>query len=164
MVESGQGFNEDICTLVTELVSSGDEEVESFVQIKVIMTIKMAPNETVDLLFRLCMQILEFVESTELFNHQSVGSQDVGFPLQEVFWLDCRNLWNRGENVRRMCCCSLHAITVVNLAISRFFVNWNWKEQVINVIRNYWDQPYLNCCKNQHSLHKGICQEAWRGL
>ena len=39
VIQSSQGFDEHIRALVGELIAAGDEEVESFVQIKIVMSV-----------------------------------------------------------------------------------------------------------------------------
>lgn len=45
MVQTRQGFNKNIRSFVGVLISASDKEVQSLLQIKVKMSIKMTPNE-----------------------------------------------------------------------------------------------------------------------
>ena len=45
-------------TFIGEFISSGDEEIKSLVQIKIKVTVEMAADEIVNLLFRHRMEIL----------------------------------------------------------------------------------------------------------
>lgn len=52
VIQSCQGLDEDISALVTELVSSCDEEVQRLVQVEVKVPVEVATNEFVDFLKR----------------------------------------------------------------------------------------------------------------
>ena len=61
-----QSFDEQISSFVRELVSSGDEEIKGFVQVKIVVSVKMTTNEIVNLLFRYSVQILREGRGTDM--------------------------------------------------------------------------------------------------
>jgi len=62
MVQSGQGFYEDVGSLVAVFVAASNKEVQSLIQIEIVMSVKMAANKLIDFLFGNGVQILEFVQ------------------------------------------------------------------------------------------------------
>ena len=59
MVEAGEGLDEDVGTLVAELVAAGGEHVERLVQLEVEVAVKVAAHELVDLLLARRVQVLQ---------------------------------------------------------------------------------------------------------
>lgn len=84
MIQSSQGLDEYVGALVPKLVTSSDEEVQSFIQIEIVMPIKMTSNELVYLLFTNSVQILKFMKCRELFYVEPVRRNDVGFSFQQM--------------------------------------------------------------------------------
>ena len=99
VVEPGQRLDEHVGALVAELVAAGNEEVKSFVQVKIVVAVEVAPGEVVDFLLGHGVQILELVQGAELFDVEAVGGDEVGFPLEQVLSLETGHLRHRGENV-----------------------------------------------------------------
>jgi len=56
--------------------------IECVVEIKVVMSIEVAPNKFVDLCLTCGMKILEFVDSLELHDIEAVRKYAVGLPLE----------------------------------------------------------------------------------
>lgn len=61
MIQSRQRFNEYVSTFIAEFVTASDEKVQSFIQVKVEMTVKVSANKFMDFLFGHSVQILKFV-------------------------------------------------------------------------------------------------------
>lgn len=76
---TGKRFNKHINTFVPKLVSTGSEEVQSVVQVEVVMTIEMTSDEIINLFLSLNVEILEFVHCCEFLDVQTVG--------QDTIWL-----------------------------------------------------------------------------
>ena len=64
---------------------SSSEHVESFVQIKVKVTVEVSPDKLVDLVFTLGMEILELVQISP--HIETVRCQNVRLPLDQVLTL-----------------------------------------------------------------------------
>lgn len=82
MIQSRQRLDEHVGAFVAELISAGNEEVQSLFEIEVEMTIEVTTNELVNLLFCHCVEILELMERREFLHIQSIGCDDVGLALQ----------------------------------------------------------------------------------
>ena len=85
VVKPRQGFDEDVASLVSELVSPRGEKQKSLVKVKVDVTMEVAVYELHDLLLVHLMKILEFVIHS--LHIEAVRSYHVGFPLDQVFGL-----------------------------------------------------------------------------
>ena len=81
MIESGQSLNENVSPFVTKLVATSNEKIESLIQIKIKMAVKVTSNKLADLVFWYGMQILELMECWELFHVQSIWCDEVGLPF-----------------------------------------------------------------------------------
>lgn len=99
MIESGQRLDEHVGAFVAKLVSAGNEEVKSFVQVKIIMAVEVAPGEVIDFFLGHGVQILELVQGAELFDVEAVGGDEVWFPLEQVLSFQTGHLGHSGENV-----------------------------------------------------------------
>lgn len=97
-IKSGQGFNEQISSLVAEFITAGGEHVKGLVQVKIHVTIEVASDEVVDLFLALSVEILEFVEGSELDNIQSIGSENIGLAFQKVFGFQVGDFTEKRKN------------------------------------------------------------------
>ena len=61
------------------------EHVESLVQVEVKVSMKMSSNKLMNLVFTLGVQILKLVQIS--LNIETVGCQNIRFPLHQVFTL-----------------------------------------------------------------------------
>lgn len=61
-------FNKHINTFIPKLISTSSEEVQSIIQIEIVMTIEMTSDEIVNLLFGLDVEVLEFVHCCKLLD------------------------------------------------------------------------------------------------
>ena len=87
MVEPSQSFNEDIRPFVPEFVSSGSEEVERLVEVKVKMPVEMSSDKLVDFVLRNGVKVLELVESRKLFDIESIWRDHVWNSLEQMLRL-----------------------------------------------------------------------------
>lgn len=87
MIKSRQCFDENVCTLVAELIPASDEKVKCFFQIEVEVPVEVTANELVKFFLGHRMKILELVKGRELFDVESIGCDDVGLALQQMFRL-----------------------------------------------------------------------------
>ena len=99
------------------------------------MAIEMASDEVVDLVFRLLVQVLEFMHSRELLDVQSVRQNPIWFALQQVFALVRSDMRDSGENIRGMCSCTLDAVPVIDTTLARFSVDIEVLKVVVEVDR-----------------------------
>lgn len=114
MVQSRQGFDEHVHALVSIFVSPGGEEIESVLRVKVDVAVKMAADEIVNFLFRLLVEVLEFVNRRKLRNVQSVRYDAIRLPLQKVLAFIGRDVRDGGEDICRMSGCPLDAVSMIN--------------------------------------------------
>ena len=84
MNQTGQRLDEHVDTLIPVLVTTSREEVQSLVQIKVVVTVKMAAHKVVDALLVGLMQVLELVGSGELFDIETIGKDTIGLALEQM--------------------------------------------------------------------------------
>lgn len=133
MVETSQGFYKHVDTLVTVLVSTGREEVESVFRIKVVVSVEMSSNEIMDFLFRLLMQILKFVHGRELGDIETVGQYAIRFSFQQVLTLVGSDMRNSGEHIAGMSSGTLNAVSVVYSSFSSFSVNIKVLKVVVEI-------------------------------
>ena len=92
-------LDEHVHTLVPELVSSSSEEVHGILKVEVVMTIKVASNEVVDLLLGLNVQVLELVHRRELLDVETVREDAIWFTFEEVFRFERSDVGDGGEDV-----------------------------------------------------------------
>ena len=90
VVQPRQSLDEDVASLVSELVSPRGEEQKSLVKVKVDVTMEVAVDEFHDLLLVHLMKILEFVIHS--LHIEAVRSYHVGFPLNQVLGLLTRDV------------------------------------------------------------------------
>lgn len=102
MIQSRQRLNENIGAFVAELISTSDEKVQSLLEIKVEMPVKVTANEFVNLLFGHRVEILELVQRRELLHVESVRRDDVGLALEQMFSFVAGDLRHGGEDVREI--------------------------------------------------------------
>jgi hypothetical protein len=133
VIETSERFDEQIGAFVRKLVSSGDEEVKCFVQVKVVMTVKVTSDEFVDFVFGDRVQVLEFVQCTELFHVQPVRRDDVRLTFEQMFRFNRRDFGDRREDVSRVNGRSFHTVPVIDLAIAGFLVHVKLVEIVVKV-------------------------------
>lgn len=68
---------EHVHSLVAVLVTTGGEEVERVVEVKVVVAVEMASDEVIDLLLRDSVEVLELVHGRELGHVETVGRDTV---------------------------------------------------------------------------------------
>ena len=133
VVEASEAFDEDVGSFVSELVASGNEEVERFVNVEVEVAVEVAPDKLVDLLFVDGVQVLELVQGGELLDVESVGCDDVGLPLEQMHSLQSRDLRDGGESVGQVGSSPLHAVAVVDLSFASLFIDVEVVQVVVKV-------------------------------
>ena len=97
IVESGQRFDKNVSSLIAKFVSTSGEKVERLIQIEIKVAIKMSSHKLVDFFFKLCMEVLEFVQITH--HIQTVGSDDVRFTFDQMFGFLTGNFGYRGKRM-----------------------------------------------------------------
>ena len=158
VVQPRQGLDEDVASLVSELVSPRGEEQKSLVKVKVDVTMEVAVDELHDLLLVHLMKILEFVIHS--LHIEAVRSYHVGFPLDQMLGLLTRNVTedtrdedpdgqhkvsinepDSSEDMGKVSSSSLQTISVVNLPLPRLHVHVKVL-QIQNVAINSIDSNY----------------------
>lgn len=99
MVQSSERLNEHVCSLVAKLVSSGDEEVQSLVQVEVEMPVEVTAHEFVQLFLRHGVEVLELVQRREFLDVQPIWRDEVGLALQQMLRLVASDLGDSREDV-----------------------------------------------------------------
>ena len=135
MIQSCQGLDEHIDTFVSVFISTCSEEVESVVWLKVVVAVEMTSNEVVNLLFRLLVQVLEFVHSRELLDVQAIGQNSVRLTLQQMLTLVRSDVRDGRKDIRSMCSCTFDAVSVINTALARFGIDVKVLKVVVKVNR-----------------------------
>lgn len=84
MVEPREGLDEYVGPLVPVLVAAGDEEVEGFVEIEVVVAVEVTADELVDLLLGDRVKILKLVKGRKFLHVQSVRRDEVRLSLKQM--------------------------------------------------------------------------------
>ena len=113
VVQPRQGLDEDVASLVSELVSPRGEEQKSLVKVKVDVTMEVAVDELHDLLLVHLMKILEFVIHS--LHIEAVRSYHVGFPLDQMLGLLTRDVAE--EDTRDEDPDGQHKVSIMNLTV-----------------------------------------------
>lgn len=74
---TGQALDEHVNTLVSKFVSTSCEHVDRVLQIEIVVTVEMTPDEIVDFLFGLDVQILKLVHGGELDDVETIGKYSI---------------------------------------------------------------------------------------
>lgn len=103
VVEPSKGLDEHVGSLVSELITTRDEEIEGAINVEVQVSehlkshedqltrkllrqlpIEVSTDKLVNFLFINSVEILKLMKSRELFDIQPVWSNDIRFSLEEV--------------------------------------------------------------------------------
>ena len=71
------------------------EHVQSLVQVKVEVSMEVSSDKLMDLVLALCVQILKLVQVP--LDIQTIGGQEIWFPLDEMFTFNPRYLAKNGN-------------------------------------------------------------------
>jgi len=107
--------------------------VECIVEIKVVMTVEVAPDKFVDFGFACSMHVLEFVYRLEFNDIQAVGNYAVRFPFKQVFTFIGCDVRNGCEHVGAVCCRAFYAVSVINASLSSFMVDVKILQIIIEI-------------------------------
>lgn len=102
VIQSRQRLDENVSAFVAKLIATGDEEIQSLVQVEVEVPVKVAANKLVNLLLRHGVKVLELVERGELLHVQAVRCYYVGLALQEMLCFIAGDLRHSREYVREI--------------------------------------------------------------
>ena len=94
VIEPRQSLDENVTALVTELISSRCEEQQSFVKVKVEMTMKVSVDKVHDPEFVCLMQILKLM--ADPLNVKAVWRDQVRSPLDQMLRLLAGNVAAQG--------------------------------------------------------------------
>jgi len=118
VVETSQTLDEHVNTLVAELVPTSGEEIESVVQVEVVVSVEVTANKVIDLLLGLRVQVLELVHGGEFLHIQTIGQHTVGLALEQVLALECGDVRDRGEDIATVGSSSFNAVAMVDTTLS----------------------------------------------
>jgi len=110
--------------------------IEGVIEIKIIMAIKVAAHELVDLLLVSGMDILEFMHGLELDDIEAIWKHAVWLALEEMLTLIGSDVGDSGENVGAVSSGSLDAISVVDTAFSGLVIHVKVLEIIVKVDRS----------------------------
>merc|ERR1719234_2969719 len=79
VVQPCQRLNEDVRSLVCELVPAGGEEIEGAIKVEVEMSVEMSSYKLIDLFLARRVQVLELVQIS--FHIETVGGDQVRLSL-----------------------------------------------------------------------------------
>lgn len=133
VVQPGQRLDEHVDTLISEFVTTGCEDIDGVIRVKVVVAIKVTSNEIVDLLLGNLMQVLEFVDRRELCDVQAVRQHTVRLALEQMLRLKCSDVRYSGEDVARMGGSALNAVAVVDTALTSLGVDIKVLKVVVKV-------------------------------
>ena len=108
-------------------------DIEGVIEIEIIMTIKMAADELVDLLLASGMEILEFMHGLELDNIEAIRKHAIWLALEEMLTLIGSDVRDSGENVGAVSSGSLDAISVVYTTFSGLVIYVKVLEIIVEV-------------------------------
>lgn len=136
VVETGEGLDEHVCTLIAILISSSGEEVQGVVEVNVThVTIEVTFDEFIDLSLGHRMQVLEFVHGLELLHVETVGQDPIRFTLEQMLSFPSGDMGRRGEDIRGMRGGALDAVAMVDTALTGLMVDVDGLDGVIKVKR-----------------------------
>lgn len=133
VVQASQRLNEHIHTLISVLVTSSSEEVESLVRVKIVVSIEVAADKIVDALLVGLVKVLELVGSAEFLHVQTVGQDTVRLTLEQVLTFVCSDVRDGGEDICRVRRTALYAITVVNASLASLCVHIEVLQVVVEI-------------------------------
>ncbi|KAH3681838.1 hypothetical protein WICPIJ_007198, partial [Wickerhamomyces pijperi] len=110
-----------------------NEEVQSVVQVEVVVAVEMALDEFVDLFFFQSVEVLEFMDGLELDNVQTIRQDPVWLSLQQVLRFVCGDQGNCGENIATVRGGSFNAVTVIDPSLTGFSVNIKVSQVVVEI-------------------------------
>ncbi|KAH6611194.1 hypothetical protein Trco_001214 [Trichoderma cornu-damae] len=135
VVESRERLDEHVDPLVPEFIPPSGEEVQRVFRFKVVVAVKVAPHEVVDLLLGLLVQVLEFMNRRELCDVEAVGEHAVRLPLQQMLRFKGGDVRDCREDVARMSGGTLDAIPMVDATLSCLGIDVKVLEMVVEINR-----------------------------
>ena len=133
IIQSRERLDEHIHALIPVLVPSGREHIEGVIDIEVVVAVKVAADEVVDLGFGGGVEVLELVHGLELDDVEAVGDDAVGLALEEVLGLVGGDVRDGGEDVGAVRGAPLDAVAVVDAAFAGLVVDVEVLEVVVEV-------------------------------
>jgi hypothetical protein len=133
VVQTGQGLDKHIATLIPVLVSTGSEEVQCVFKIEIVVSVKVASNEIVNLFFRLGVKVLELVHSGKLDNIQTVWQHTIWLSLEQMLRFERSDMRDSCEHICRMRSSSLDTISVIDSTLSSFGINIKVLQVVVEI-------------------------------
>jgi hypothetical protein len=128
-----KGLDEHVQALVTVLIATSSEEIESVLEIKVVMTIKVTADKVVNTLLGDSMQVLELVHGRELDDVQSVWQDAIGLAFQQMLSLVGSDMGDGCKDIAAVSGSALDAVTVVDATLSSLVVDIEGAEVVVEI-------------------------------
>jgi hypothetical protein len=135
MVQARQRLDEHIHAFVAILVAASREVVEGVFKIEVQMSIKVTPNEFMNLLLLNRVEVLEFVNRGKLLHVETVGQDTVRFTLQQMLAFERGDVRHGCEDIGSMSSGSFNAISVVYASLAGLGVDIKVLQVVVEVDR-----------------------------
>lgn len=135
VVQTGEGLDEHVYTLIPELVATSREEVESVFRIEIVVTIEVTADKVVDLLLGLLVKVLELVHGGELGDVETIGQHSVGLALQEMLALVRGNVRDGGEDITGVSRRPLDAVPMIDTALASLGVDVKVLQVVVEIDR-----------------------------
>ncbi len=150
IIESGKSFDKNVRAFVAEFVSASSEKEQSLVQIKVKVAVEMASNELVDLLLGFGMKVLKFVQVSR--DVQTVGSDDIRLPFDQMFSLLTSNFRDGRKNVRKVGSSSFNAVPVIKTSFASLLIAIEIGQVVVEISsawNNIFCESTTQCLKRE---------------
>ena len=135
VVQTRQGLDEHVNALVTVLVTSCGEKVQSLVGIEVIVAIEVTADKVIDPLLVGLMQVLELVRGRKLLDVETIGQDAIGLPLEQVLTLVGGDVGDSGEDIGSMSGATFYAVPVVNASLASLRIAVEPLEVVVEIHR-----------------------------
>jgi hypothetical protein len=97
------------------------------------VAVEVPSNELSNALLVDLVQVLELVGGRELLYVETVGKDTIGFPLEQVLTLVCRNMTDGGEHVGAVGGTTFDAVSVVDATLSGFGVHVEILQVVVEI-------------------------------
>lgn len=133
VVELSQGLDENVHTFVVVLATTSSEDVKSFVDVKVEVTVEVAPDELANFVLVLAMEVLELMKGNEFVDNETVRSDEVGLDAESVLSFVASDLGNSGEDVSSASRTSLDPVSVIDATATRLLVRVGAMDDVVEI-------------------------------
>lgn len=120
---TGKRFDKHIDTLIPILIPPCGKHVQGIVQIEIVITIEMAPNELIDLGLGGGVHILEFMHSLKLDDIQAIGQYPIRLAFQQMLTLVCRNMGDGRKDISTVSSRTFNTVSVIDTTFPSFVID-----------------------------------------